>query len=194
MLRKRVVRLRRRGRASREVAEITGMTPTAVARVWRLFREGGQEAIKIRPGRRVGEKRRLTLEREKSPRRLMTDQTPEQLRFKFFLWTRKAVPALTMRECGVDLPLRTISGCLKRWGFSVQIPAVRAYERDPQRGDVGLTGEELPAIRERVGEEGENSTGAAKPGWRLLIMLGAGTPRKTRVRCWPTPGIQGRRE
>jgi transposase len=76
-LRKQVVGLMRSGCPSREVAEITDMTQTTVARVWKKFQAEGIEAIKMRPrGRQVGDKRRLTLEQEMHLQRLMVDKTP----------------------------------------------------------------------------------------------------------------------
>ena len=83
-LRKQVVRLKRSGRQTSEIVEISGLRSQSVNRIWRLFLAGGYEAIKMRPlGRRVGEKRRLTLEQEMRMQRLMLDKTPEQLRLRF---------------------------------------------------------------------------------------------------------------
>ena len=152
-LRKQVIRLMGYGRSSREVAEITDMTQTAVCRIWKKFLSVGQEAIKARPkGRQAGEKRRLTPEHETRLKRLMLDRTPELLRFKFALWTRQAVRELSLREFGLDLPLRTISHYLKRWGFTVQKPVVRAYEQKPHEVKRWLE-EVYPSISERAREE-----------------------------------------
>ena len=153
-LRKQAARLKGQGRSTREIAEITGLTIQAINRIWKCFQEGGSEAIKMRPkGRRVGEKRRLNPEQEKSLQRLMIDKTPEQLRFKYALWTRAAVAAVSWRLFGVDLPLRTISHYLKRWGFTVQKPTVRAYERNPEEVGEWLS-KRYPAIRKRAKEQG----------------------------------------
>ena len=153
-LRKQVVRLKSGGRSSLEVSEITGFAPQTVNSLWKRYQSGGLEALKIRPrGRRVGEKRRLTPEQETQLQRLMVDKTPEQLRFKFALWTRQAVKEVSLRYFGVDLPLRTISHYLKRWGFTVQKPTVRAYEQNPKAVSQWLS-ETYPLIKRRAMEEG----------------------------------------
>ena len=194
-LRKQVVRLMRSGRRSREVAEITDMTQTTVARIWKKFQAGGIEAIKMRPkGRQVGDKRRLTPEQETQLQRLMIDKTPEQLRFKFALWTRMAVKEVVLREFKVDLPLRTISHYLKRWGFTVQKPTVRAYEQNPKAVAQWLT-ETYPSIQRQAKEEGGeihwgDETGVeasdyARSGYapkgRTPVVYTAGNSKKTRV-------------
>ena len=40
---------------------------------------------------------------------------------------------MILRHYKVDLPLRTISDYLKRWGFTPQKPVKRAYEQDPKK-------------------------------------------------------------
>ena len=153
-LRKQVVRLKQSGRPTVEIVEITGLRSQSINRIWRSFQAGGQEAIRMRPqGRRVGEKRRLTLEQEMRLQRLMVDKTPEQLRFKFALWTRRAVKEVIFRDFRVDVPLRTISHYLKRWGFTVQKPTVRAYEQNPKAVSQWLT-ETYPSIQRQAREEG----------------------------------------
>ncbi|AWF80578.1 hypothetical protein BTJ40_07015 [Microbulbifer sp. A4B17] len=53
---------------------------------------------------------------------------PDQLKFNYALWARKAVMELIEREYGIKIPIRTVGDYLKRWGFTPQKPARRAYE------------------------------------------------------------------
>ena len=93
-LRRQVVRLKEGGRSSAEIAEITGLSRQSVNATWRRYQQGGLAAIKPKTrGRGLGDKRRLDGEQEKELKRLMVDTTPEQLKFKFALWTRAAVKA-----------------------------------------------------------------------------------------------------
>jgi transposase len=50
----------------------------------------------------------------------------------FALWTRRAVCELIRQEYGLSMPIRTCGEYLKRWGFTPQKPAKRAYEQNPQ--------------------------------------------------------------
>ncbi len=43
-----------------------------------------------------------------------------------------AVCELIKQECGLSMPIRTCGEYLKRWGFTPQKPAKRAYEQNPQ--------------------------------------------------------------
>jgi transposase len=205
-LRKQVVRLKRDGRSSVEVAEITGFARQTVNSLWKRYQAGGQEAIKIRPrGRRVGEKRRLTPDQENRLQRMMVDKTPEQLRFKFALWTRPAVKEVASREFGVDLPLRTVSHYMKRWGFTVQKPTVRAYERNPREVKRWLD-ETYPSIVERAKKEkgeihwgdetGVEASDYARSGFapkgRTPVLCVAGDSKKTRVNMISSLTNQGK--
>lgn len=49
----------------------------------------------------------------------------------FALWTRRAVCELIKQELGLSMPIRTCGEYLKRWGFTPQKPAKRAYEQNP---------------------------------------------------------------
>ena len=66
-------------------------------------------------------------------RNMLVDKTPDQLKLPFALWTRDAVRQALKSKFGIDLPLRTITDYLKRWGFSPQKPAKRVYEQDPEK-------------------------------------------------------------
>ncbi len=63
---------------------------------------------------------------------MLVDKTPDQLKLAFALWTRDAVRLAIKQIYGRDLPLRTISDYLKRWGFTPQKPTKRAYEQNPK--------------------------------------------------------------
>jgi len=63
---------------------------------------------------------------------MLVDKTPDQLKLSFALWTRDAVRLAIKQSYGRDLPLRTITDYLKRWGFTPQKPTKRAYEQNPK--------------------------------------------------------------
>lgn len=132
-LRKQVVRLRQKGMGATEISEITGISVPHISTIWQKFQRGGLEAIKpgVR-GRRHGEQRQLSADQEKAIQKLLVDKTPDQLKLHFALWSRDAVRLAIKQQYGLELPLRTITDYLKRWGFTPQKPAKRAYEQNPK--------------------------------------------------------------
>ena len=64
---------------------------------------------------------------------LLVDKNPRQLKLPFAIWTRDAVQMVIKKRYGLEVPLRTISDYLHRWGFTAQKPTKRAYEQDPKR-------------------------------------------------------------
>ena len=134
-LRKQIVRLRKQGRRSnQEVAQIVGATERHTSKIWQKYLREGSLAIKLgQRGRRHGSGRKLTNEQELEVKKLLIDKTPDQLKLPFALWTRDAVRLAIKQRCGADLPLRTITDYLKRWGFTPQKPVKRAYEQNPRQ-------------------------------------------------------------
>lgn len=133
-LRKQVVRLRKRGFSNKQTAEIVGLSAAHASTIWQKYLQGGIEAIKPgKRGRRHGAQRVLDSEQEIAVRNMLVDKAPDQLKLPFALWTRDAVRLAIKKEFGVELPLRTITDYLKRWGFTPQKPAKRAYEQDPAK-------------------------------------------------------------
>jgi transposase len=130
-LRDQVVRLRKRGKANKDVAEFLGMTPQHSSTIWQKYVRGGRKEIVLGArGRRHGEKRSLTDEQERYVQKAIVDRTPDQLKFPFALWTREAVRQLIGRQYGCDMPIRTVGEYLKRWGFTPQKPIKRAKEQN----------------------------------------------------------------
>lgn len=132
-LRKQVVRLREKGLDNQAISEIVGLSKSHVSTIWKKYERGGLDAIKpgLR-GRRHGAQRELTAEQENGIQKLLVDRTPDQLKLSFALWTRDAVRLAIKQLYGRDLPLRTITDYLKRWGFTPQKPTKRAYEQNPK--------------------------------------------------------------
>jgi transposase len=133
-LRKQIIRSRKKGMSNKAAADLVGISEAHASTIWQKYLKGGIEAIKpgVR-GRRHGEQRTLTAEQEASLRKLLVDKTPDQLKLPFALWTRDAVRLTTKHLYGIELPLRTITDYLKRWGFTPQKPTKRAYEQDPKK-------------------------------------------------------------
>lgn len=132
-LRRRAHILHKKGKSRQEIADILGVHLKTVDR-WRANYKR-QGAVALRPkkrGRQVGTDRNLTPEQEKEIQKKITEKTPDQLKMNFALWTRRAVCELIKHDYGLSMPVRTCGEYLKRWGFTPQKPAKRAYEQNPQ--------------------------------------------------------------
>lgn len=79
-------------------------------------------------------------------------QTPGATEDGFALWTREAVLIYIREHFGIDMPVRTVGECLKRWGFTPQKPIKVAYEQKPEAVKKWLD-EEYPAISARAKAE-----------------------------------------
>lgn len=133
-LRKQLVRLRKQGTTNKAAAALVGISANHASTIWQKYQRGGLKAIKpgIR-GRQIGAQRTLLQEQERAVQVLLVDKNPLQLKLPFALWTRDAVRMLIKQRYGLEIPVRTISDYLHRWGFTPQKPTKRAYEQDPKR-------------------------------------------------------------
>lgn len=152
-LRKQIVRLREAGKPGKETAEIVGVSEGHVSRTWSAYRKGGSKAIALgKRGAPIGSARTLTPQQEKEMQQVMVDKTPEQLKFPWALWTREAVCSVIEHKYGIQMPLRSISHYLKRWGFTSQRPAKRANKQDAAKVAQFLE-HDYPAIAARARAE-----------------------------------------
>ena len=152
-LRKQVVRLRKSGKGFKEISEIVGIHLTNACKIFKAYEKDGPDAIKAKTrGRKKGSCRTLDPEQEKRLKKAITDSTPDQLKFPFALWTRRAVKELILQLFSIDMPIRTVGEYLSRWGFTPQKPLRRAYEQNPKAVQQWLD-EQYPAIVEMAKEE-----------------------------------------
>lgn len=153
-LRKQLVRLRKRGLKNQEAAGIVGISAAHASTIWQKYLKGGIEAIKPgKRGRKPGTLRVLDWKQEMTIQKMVVDKAPKQFKLPFALWTRDAVRLAIKKLYGVDIPLRTISDYLKRWGFTPQKPVRRAYEQNPKKLRKWLR-QEYPDLASRAKREG----------------------------------------
>lgn len=152
--RRQSIRLWKKGYTRREIGEILEVHPNRIGEWIKRYSDSGAAGIKVlKRGRRNGDQRRLSLEEELAIQKKIAETTPDQLKLAFALWTRRAVCELIERECGIKMPVRTCGEYLKRWGFTPQKPARRAYEQNPKAVEQWLK-ESYPAISARAKAQG----------------------------------------
>jgi transposase len=148
-----VIRLRKQGKKNKDIAVFLSISVQHASTIWQKYLKGGKNAVALGArGRRHGEKRTLTKEQEQEVKRLIIDKTPDQMRFPFALWTRKAVQELIRRKYRTDMPIRTVGQYLARWGFTPRKPVKRAQEQNTAAVNRWLTAE-YPKIAGRAKEE-----------------------------------------
>lgn len=132
-LRRRAVKMRKAGKSRGEVASALGVHVKTVTRWTGAHKQHGAAVFSpAKRGRRTGAQRDLSPAQEKTLQKLLAEKTPDQLQLAFALWTRRAVCELMEREFGIRMPVRTCGEYLRRWGFTPQKPARRAYEQNPK--------------------------------------------------------------
>ena len=151
--RKLAIKLWKKGLTQKEVAETVGTTPQTMSGWVKRYKNSGASALNARKrGKTLGENRHLSGDQERHLQKLITDKSPDQLKMAYVLWTRKAVMELIEQEAGIKMPIRTVGEYLKRWGFTPQKPAKRAYEQNPKAVQHWLN-EDYPEIKARAKAE-----------------------------------------
>jgi transposase len=125
-----VVKAIRGGLPQTATAKLFGVSVRAANKWMAATKEGGLRALNAKPRGRPAGAGALTPAQAMKVRRRIVDAMPDQLKLPFDLWTRAAVAALIARECEVTVSLTTVGRYLAAWGFSVQQPVRRAYERN----------------------------------------------------------------
>jgi transposase len=151
--RKIAVRLREKGIPNKEVAKIVGISAQTISTYYTRYKKEGRKVFKVKSaGRPKDTGKILSNEQEQRIIRLLIDKNPQQLKFKFALWTREAVKTLIKRELDIDMPISTVGYYLKRWQFTSKKPIKRAYERKDENTKRWLN-EEYPKIKEEAKKE-----------------------------------------
>jgi len=153
VLRKRVVdAIVNHGMRQVDACKTFNVSKTSVHNWLTAYKKGGMAALdKKRHGRPPGS--RLKGYQAGTIVRMITDRCPDQLKLPFALWTREAVADLINDRYGISISVWTAGRYLKKWGFTPQKPARRAYERNPKAVKKWLN-EEYPDIRKEARKRG----------------------------------------
>ena len=151
--RKIAIKLREKGIPNKEVAEIVGISVQTISTYYSAYKKEGKKIFKVKnAGRPKNSGKTLTDEQEKRIIHQLIETTPQQLKFKFALWTREAVKQLIKHELGIDMPISTVGEYLRRWKFTSKKPIKRAYERKDENTQKWLN-EEYPKIKKQAKKE-----------------------------------------
>jgi len=152
-IRKRAIRLHKRGLTQLKIADLLGVNRNSVYLWCKNYKSLGNKGLQEkRRGHKLGEGRMLSIEQEKIIQEMIIDTMPEQLKLPYGLWTRKAIKALIKREFKVSIAIRTMGDYLNRWGFTPQKPKKKAYEQNDELVKKWLK-EQYPSIKEQAKED-----------------------------------------
>lgn len=150
VLRRRGVESVQAGDHPNDVARILGIKARVVYKWLAMYRAGGWDALRAKPI--LGRPRKLDEKAMQWIYGVIVTKTPNQLKFKFALWTREIIRSLILQKFQVTLSLKSVGKLLAQLGLTVQRPVRSAYEQDPALVNVWLK-KTFPQIMERAKRE-----------------------------------------
>ncbi|WP_066459948.1 IS630 family transposase, partial [Castellaniella caeni] len=129
VMRQQAVKAVRDGQSVRSVAAAYGLNERSVFRWLARFADGGQNALLAKPV--PGRPSKVTPEQMAWIARAVRENTPQQLKFEFGLWTLALISHLIEREFGTRLAVSTVHRIMKVLGFTAQKPLYQAWQQDP---------------------------------------------------------------
>lgn len=128
-MRQQAIKAVREGQPVASVASAFGLNVTTVFRWLAKFAEGGQNALLAKPI--PGRPPKVSAEEMRWIANAVKDNTPQQFKFEFGLWTLSLLRELINREFGKSLSLESVRRIMKLLGFSTQKPLYQAWQQDP---------------------------------------------------------------
>jgi len=163
VMRQQAVKAVRSGQTASSVAAAFGVNTRSVFRWLAAYVNGGQDALLAKPV--PGRPPKLTPEQMAWIAHTVRENTPQQLKFAFGLWTLKLIRDLIKREFDVYLSVTTTHLVMRTLGFSAQKPRYRAWQQDPVLVRTWET-ETFPAIAKQAKREGASVYFADESGVR----------------------------
>src|ERR1019366_234754 len=121
------------GESISELARMMGYARQTLHRWFAEYEAGGMQALESTKA--SGAVAKLTAKQTEWLFKTLSSQKPAQMQFPNPLWTREIICELIKRRFGVSMALTSVGKLMRRLGFSVQRPLMRAYERNPEAVD-----------------------------------------------------------
>src|SRR5690606_6217500 len=94
-IRKVALRMVNSGATQKEVCSKLGLRPNTLNDWWKKYKDKGAKGLHSKKrGARSEDRKLLSSEKEKQIQKMIIGKMPEQLKFSYALWTRKAVKEL----------------------------------------------------------------------------------------------------
>lgn len=133
-IRRQAVQFSQSGESNRSIATHLEVDETTVGKWIKTYHKKGLNALRPQKrGPKKGVHQKLTIQQQESLKKKLIDKTPDQLKLPFALWSREAVANLIKSDTGLILDRRLVGEYLKSWGFTIQRPVKRAYQRDGKK-------------------------------------------------------------
>lgn len=163
VMRQQAVKAVREGATVASVAAAFGVSTRAVFSWLAQFAEGGQNALLAKPI--SGRPPKISADEMRWIAQAVRDNSPQQFKFEFGLWTLSLISELIKRQFGKSLALASVSRVMKLLGFSVQKPLYQAWQQDTQLVHEWET-KTYPAIKLQARAEGATIYFADEAGIR----------------------------
>jgi transposase len=128
-LRNQAIKTVRKGRRVADVADAFGVTERTLYRWLARYANEGQRGLESRS--RSGRPPKVTAEEMAWIGKTVQEETPQQLKLPYALWTLSLIRELIRRHLGKTLALSSVSRIMKLLGFLAQKPLYEAWQQDP---------------------------------------------------------------
>ena len=147
------IRLYRQKQTKSDISRKLGIRRATISDWLLEYEQTGKACYKEgKRGKPLGTGRTLTPAQEERIKKDIMDQTPDQLKLSFALWSADAVRQLIKHYFLINMPVRTVRAYLFRWGFTPQRPVKKAYEQQPKAVQKWLE-ETYPSIKAKARKE-----------------------------------------
>ena len=163
VMRQQAVKAAREGATVASIAAAFGVSTRTVFSWLAQFAEGGQNALLAKPI--PGRPPKISAEEMRWIAQAVRDNSPQQFKFEFGLWTLSLISELIKRQFGKSLALASVSRVMKLLGFSAQKPLYQAWQQDTQLVHAWET-KTYPAIKAQARVQGATIYFADEAGIR----------------------------
>lgn len=166
------------GWKQRDIATALGVTEGAVSQWLKRAREGGTESLRRRIA--PGPPHRLSAD-QRAQLPMLLAKGAEAYGFQGAVWTARRIASVIQQEFGVRYHPNHVNRLVRALGLSVQVPEVRAAQRDPAKVDAWFT-DHWPVLEKKPERRAARSSGSTNPASTSCPAACAPTPRAVRPR------------